>query len=220
MMSERLEELMTGYVLHSLTREEEAELQAILTKNPELRAKIQELETVIGLIAYSVSPVAVPVSLRHKIVDIGKKQPESVRDWRNLAIASLTILALALGLSNYSLRQQIASLEFPETQVFALQGKGNEAIGSITLNLEEGNAAIDLRELPSLSSGKYYQMWAVTDDKVIPCGQLQSQGSRTIDRIPIPIAEYSSPVRSLKITLESTPTPRQPSQKVVMTSLS
>lgn len=235
-MSEQIEELIAGYVLKTISPEEVEELERYLLKNPELRKDISQFEEVMAAIAHTSPRVSAPPRLRDSILQAAEKSVERKKilyfsswRWQKIAIAALTFFALVLGWENYQLRQQIASvrsnfvaLQGDENLLFAFKGTSNapSASGSVLLDLAAGKALVALQNLPPLSKGKFYQLWAISENKKIPCGKVNSNSlGRVVERIPIPIEEYTDPVSSMLITIESSPNPLYPSDAVVMLSI-
>lgn len=235
-MSKQIEELMAGYVLKTISPEEIEELEQYLQNNPELTKNVGQLEELMASIAYATPRVSAPPHLRSLIlqaaetsVDRKKVLQLSTWRWQQIAIAAITLFALVLGLENYQLHRQIASikstfiaLQGDENLLFAFKGTSTAplASGSVLLDLEVGKALIALQNLPPLSTGKFYQLWAISDNKKIPCGRFNSDSlGRVVDKIPIPIEEYTSPVGSMLITIESSPNPLYPSDAIVMLSI-
>ena len=65
---ERFEDLKDAYILGALPEEEREEFERYLLAHPDLQAEMEELSTVAGLLALSVSEQEPPPELRHKIM--------------------------------------------------------------------------------------------------------------------------------------------------------
>lgn len=146
---------------------------------------------------------------------------------RKLASSQTSIMALQQSEShqrqNLSLMEAtVSALQGHETLLFALRGTNAaaKASGSVILDLEAGVALIALRDLPPLDKGDSYHLWAFTADKKIACGTFKTNSSgQIVDKIPVPIEEYTSPVVFMRISRESSTKPVDPTKKVlVMTS--
>lgn len=132
------EELLAGYVLGDLTTEEVAQMQTIISNNPELVTEIDRLQETLALLPLGLPKAYPSENLRDRIaaVAIGEKvqisdevsnksnknniqssQPSSRRSlskhfWKvtALSLGGLgAIIALSLGFDNYQMRQQIAN---------------------------------------------------------------------------------------------------------------
>ena len=113
---ERFEDLKDAYVLGALPEEEREEFERYLLAHPDLQAEMEELSTVAGLLALSVSEQEPPPELRHKImatVEAEAVRPAeaappraSRRSWlaglreavgiRDLALAAAVVLVVGL----------------------------------------------------------------------------------------------------------------------------
>lgn len=236
--TEHLEELMAGYVLNALSATEIVEFEDYLRKNPQLSQRLEELQELMGLIAYAPPTIKAPSHLLDTILEKAQVQSmplEAVRQhgfpWQRIAAIGAVIAVLILGIDNYLLRQRLTLMEATidtiqesETRGFALKGTKNvsNASGSVVLDLEAGKAVLALQKLPALPSGESYSLWAFTQKKKIFCGQFNTTASgQLIQEIVIPIREYDSPVQFMQISRESPQVPASaPQQAPIMTSQS
>lgn len=235
-MSERVQELMAGYVLDSLSPEEEQEFTSFVQAQPELELELAQLREVMGLIAYKCAAPA-PPELRHRI--LAAVQPKTIEKpsflrqlwqsrWqRRLGLAGVALLVMFLGVDNFLLRQKltwmqvtVAALQNPETQLFNLQGRqsASQATGRVILDLDTGKAVIALQNLPALPSGDTYSLWAITAKKKILCGTFApTADGQFVAKLPIPIGEYTSPVQVMQILRGAASAPAD-SNITIMTS--
>lgn len=162
--------------------------------------------------------------------------PKNLEDltvpWSKIVAGSAAILALALSIDNYQLRQQysqaskvIAVLQGAETHIYALKGKepSSMAVGSVFMNFEANKAAIALQDLPVPPVGKSYWLWAVVDVTTIRCGQFHVTSSNiSLDKISIPAGAYQeeAEISQLFVTVESSVAPTSPSEQMVMVKAS
>lgn len=146
---------------------------------------------------------------------------------RKLALREQAIIALEKSESHQ--RQNVAlmnatftALQGDETYLFSLRGTdaATNASGSVVLDLESGIALVALQNLPPLPSGESYHLWAFTEDKKIPCGTFNTDSSgRIVDKVAVPIPEYTSPVVFMRISKESaTVSPDSSDPALMMTS--
>jgi anti-sigma-K factor RskA len=235
-LPEHMEELTAGYVLNALSPEEEAEFERYLQENPELITRIGQLQEVMGLMAHVPPRITAPAHLKAKIMGAVQsstaESPRSIRipkiSWGKVAIAAIVLATLALGIDNYYLRQKLASVEVKvnnqevETYLFNLKGTAAAvtASGNVVLDLRTGKALLTLQNLPTLPEGEAYHLWAFTKDKKIFCGKFNTTPSgQIVSLLPLPVKEYSSSVKFMRISRESTTTPPNPKKKaLVMTS--
>ncbi len=157
--------------------------------------------------------------------------PKVTRDWRpekiiaKLNLKTLAIGAMALsvisvlGFNNYRLQQRIAVLENQNdlakiidqssgyNHLVSLQGTDNapQANGAVVVMPKNEQVTMMLYNLPPLSEGKKYHLWAVSNGKKIDCGQFQpdAQG-RVIKELPLEDVMMTS--TQLLVTVESNQT--------------
>ena len=190
--SYNLEELLAGYVLGNLEEQELAWLNEQLAANPQLKQQINELETTLTLMPYSL-PQDIPRSdlrskICHQITNHYQPKDSKILKTNYLAwiITGITAFSgLFLGINNYGLRQQIASnhnqlhqqqelislLRQPHNRLVSLQGLEElpNASGSLFIANQEKKAVLALQNLAPLSGKKVYRLWAVSPDKTTGC---------------------------------------------------
>ncbi|WP_019498848.1 anti-sigma factor domain-containing protein [Pseudanabaena sp. PCC 6802] len=237
-LPEHLEELAAGYVLNALSPEETVELERYLQENPASLARIEQLQEVMGLMAHLSPRLTAPLHLKTKIMGAVRSSvaelPRARRlpkpDWGKVVLAAIALATLALGVDNYYLRQKLTSVkmtfdsnrEVVETYVFELRGTpaAVNASGKVILDLHTGKALFGLHNLPTLPEGEAYYLWAFTQDKKILCGKFNTTSTgQIVSVLPIPVKEYSSAVKFMRISRESTTNSSDPKKKfLVMTS--
>ncbi|MBD1833783.1 anti-sigma factor [Cyanobacteria bacterium FACHB-472] len=233
---EHLEELMTGYVLGDLSPEEALEFQRLLAENPQLATEVSSLQEALEVLPYALPEVTPPPHLRTAILEAANNSltPISIPKrfslpWSKIAAGAAALLALALGLDNYNLRQQlkvvqaqkdvIEVLQQRNTRFFTLTGteNANTASGSIAINTNEQKAVIVFQNLPASPVGQIYRLWAIVDDKKIACANFDaSQQGTVLAEFTIPAAACSSTKSTLAVTLEPSTLPPQPVGPAVM----
>jgi anti-sigma-K factor RskA len=239
-LHDRLEELMAGYALNNLSREEAEEVRQLLKQHPELTAKIDQLQEVLELMPYALPEVTTPPHLRETIlqaantkVNINPAQKQKhIFTWNRIAVAIASLLLLALALDDYHTKQQlhtlqaqvirqkdvIAMLQNPNTHLVSLKGMdmASAASGSVVMTPGEPKVILVLQNLPILPKGQSYQLWSVVDGEKIPSGKFDpsSQGSVFV-KLSLP---PDTKVTALLVTIEKSPSPDTPTGPMVMTS--
>lgn len=233
---EHLEELMTGYVLGDLSPEEALEFQRLLAENPQLATEVSSLQEALEVLPYALPEVTPPPHLRTAILEAANSSltPTSTPKrfslpWSKIAAGAAALLALALGLDNYNLRQQLKTVQAQKevievlqqrnTRLFTLTGteNANTASGSIAINTNEQKAVIVFQNLPASPVGQIYRLWAIVDDKKIACANFDaSQQGTVLAEFTIPAAACSSTKSTLAVTLEPSTLPPQPVGPAVM----
>ncbi len=171
---EQLEALMAGYALGDLSSEEAEELERLLADNPQLATEINRLEETLELLPYALPEVEPPPHLRSAILDAvsvpisAKPVPKLARfPWSKIVASAAALIALALGLDNYRLRQALQASQI-ETEKFAtltysLQSTkaAGDASAKVVVNPNNLEAELKIKNLPPLPPGKVYVLWTV-----------------------------------------------------------
>ncbi|MDF0553490.1 anti-sigma factor [Kamptonema sp. UHCC 0994] len=249
---EPLEDLMAGYVLGNLSSEEAEELRRVLKENPELATEVASLQEVLEVMPYALPDIAVPphlystiieaasttsVALPNKIVTanptsvLWEKLKQFPLRWSPVIGSVAALLALAVGLDNYQLRQQIttldaqivrqkdviAMLQQPNTHLVSLKGmaQASAASGSIVVTPGEPKAVLILKNLPVLPKGQFYQLWSVINDEKVAWEQFNTNEIGTVFvKLSLPT---NGEVTTLVVTVEASPLLKNPSGPMVMT---
>ena len=235
--SYNLEELLAGYVLGNLDEQELTWLNQQLVTNPQLKEQIQELESTLALMPYSL-PQNVPSSdlrskIYHQIAHRNQPKHSQVFTLNRLAwiISGITAVStLLLGVNNYSLRQQLAInnhqllqqqelislLRQPHNRLVSLQGLDelSRASGSLFIAPQKKKAVLALQNLAPLSGNKVYRLWAVSQGKKTGCANF------TPDEKGIVHLELSNnalkDANSILITIEPEADTKQPQGNPIM----
>lgn len=242
LLPERLEELIAGYVLGNLSPEEAEEFTRLLAENPELNIEVNRLQEVLELMPYALPQAAPPPSLRSSILEAAETSslpdltPKRLKrrslPWRKIAGSMAALLAIALSVDNYFLRQQlsvtqaqsfrqkevIAMLQNPNTHLISLKGRdmASSASGSIVMTSGKQKAVLALRNLPVLPKGQSYHLWSVVNDEMTSWGQFNANKKGTV-LVDLPVRS-SSEIASLVVTVEMSPAPVRPAGRMVMAS--
>lgn len=232
-----IEDLTVGYVLGNLCPQEVEEFIQLLAENPQLNREVERWQEVLALLPYAYTQTP-PARVHDAILDAVEKPipvtpvlKRLVIPWHKAIAGIAAILALALGVDNYYLRQSynqakevVAILQGAEDHVFALKGKEQSmAVGSVFMDFEANKAAIALQDLPPPPEGTAYWLWAVVEGKTIRCGQFKvSSSGASLDKISIPAGAYQeeAEISQLFVTVESSVAPTSPSEQVVMVKVS
>jgi anti-sigma-K factor RskA len=131
MDQERFEDLKDAYVLGALPEEERLEFERYLVAHPDLQVEIEELSTIVGLLAFSTQEQEPPLELRRRIMDTVEAEavhPAEVvhprasrRSWlaglwgavgpRDLALAAAAMLVIGLFSWSMLLQGEVQDLQ-------------------------------------------------------------------------------------------------------------
>ncbi len=224
---EARDELLTRYVLEDLTPEEAEELRAALARDATLAAEVASLRTALDLLPYG-AVTEPPPHLRDRVLRAAAVPVRRARvvTWQRVVGAIAAVLVLALGFENYRLRRDLglqrdtmALLQQPNVVLsFSLAGTGSAAFGNVVLDLDAKKAAVVIHDLPPLAADQVYRLWAQVGEKKVPCGNLITKDGTVLAQLPIPVDAYTSPVRELLLTSETSATDPEPRGPVVMRS--
>lgn len=226
------DDLMAGYVLGNLSAEETEELQSFLDAQPEQVKELEKLQETLELMAYTLPTTEPSQKLWDAIAELTKEsniessgidpEPKSIVKpfWRKMgsqvAVSIAAILVVAVGWSNYTLRQNlvtakaeiarqkdiVAMLQNPETHLVSLKGMdmAASASGRIIMTPGELQSVLILQKLPVLPQNQYYQLWSIVNGKKVASGQFNADKNGTVlVKLPTPSAQS---VTGLVITLE------------------
>ncbi|MEG4573653.1 anti-sigma factor [Microcoleus sp. N3A4] len=249
---ERSEELMAGYVLGNLSSSEAEELRQVMKENPELATEVRRLQEVLEVMPYALPDLAPPPHLYSAILEAAsaasvavanphvsgvpnslpqKKLKHSPLQWSRVLGSIAALLALAVGVDNYRLRQEITTLEAqvvrqkdviamlqqPNTRLVSLKGMADAsaASGSIVITPGEPKAVLILRNLPVLPQGQFYQLWSVINNEKIAWEPFNTNEAGTVFvKLSLPA---NAEVTPLVVTVEASPLLKNPAGPMVMT---
>jgi anti-sigma-K factor RskA len=230
---ETLEQLLAGFALNDLDAEEAELFAQLLADDPTLRLEGDRLQETLELLPYALPEIEPPSHLREAILSATSPtnpiQPVSQPlrfPWSRVAAAIAALIALALGLDNYRLRQALYASQ-RETQQFAmltysLQSTKDtlDASAQVIVNPNNLEAELQIENLPPLPPGKVYVLWTVlkpnapytTDDKdaiLTEVFEVDSQGNVS-KSVLVPRAFRSQGVVSkVAITVEDAASPQK-----------
>ena len=201
MDQERFEDLKDAYVLGALPEEERLKFEQYLVAHPDLQVDIEELSTIVGLLAFSPQEQEPPPELRRRIMEVVEAEAShpdtSRRSWlvglweavgvRDLALAAAAVLVVALFSWSMLLQGEVRDLqgrvqslqsEPQGPQMIALGGAGTKQGARAELVTLEGDRAVLVAEdMPPVPEGKTYQIWVIKGDTPKPSGLFEPKGN-------------------------------------------
>lgn len=192
-MVDQAHELTAAYALDALGPEErltyEAHLASCRDCQEEL-ASFWEVSRALSIAAAGPEPAA---DLRERILAGARADRQNVvplrpRRWVVPAVSGVAavaaVLALALGLQNISLSNQLdesrsvaAVLGDPDARTIALEGaNGRLVVG------DSGRAVLVTRGLPPPPEGKAYEIWVIEDGRPDPAGLFSEENVVALER--------------------------------------
>ena len=179
---EHVDELIAAHALHALDTDDEARVESHVADCPDCRARLRELEAVAGALAYAAPRVQPPPDLRSRVLaavqPVATAEPAAApaplrarrrtRWWPRLAMVAtpaLAAAALALGIWNLSLRDQLSNTrrDLSAGVSLHLTGIGNAVAtdsGAVTL----------YTNAPAIPAGKTYEAWVISGTTARPAG--------------------------------------------------
>ena len=155
-------DLLAGYALDNLSRDEQETLQKILAERPELKAEVLAYQETLALVPYALEPQSLPASLertimasaetarQHAVVQPPPRPRRAIR-WSTAAAAVAALLVIIVGSDNYRLRQQQATLQRQladvQTEQQDLQAKLDQV--EQELNAPDFESVIDILRQPN-----------------------------------------------------------------------
>jgi anti-sigma-K factor RskA len=152
--------------------------------------------------------------------------------WRKVIGGLAALVAVAIAIDNYRLRQQLitmqrqinsqrdllAMLQQPNTRLVSLKGMDQAvtASGNIVMTPGESQAVLILQNLTPLPDGQAYQLWSIVNNQKIPWEQFRVDQKGTVF-VKLSLPENQAVTR-LAITVELSPPPLEPTGPMVMTS--
>src|SRR3989442_4945522 len=148
---EASEGLLVDYVLGQLDRDEARALEQRIAAEPEVAREVERLRAVLGLVPYAKAaepPAHLRAAVLRAAAEARKARRSRVRPaaWSTFGLAAAALLAIALGIDNYRVRQELrlqrtvtAMLQEPNIVLsFALHrtGTGGRAVDRESTPLE------------------------------------------------------------------------------------
>ncbi|NET35318.1 MAG: anti-sigma factor [Cyanothece sp. SIO1E1] len=243
----KLDESVADYVAGSLSAEEADEFARLAAETPEFKTEVNRLEKSIGLMLEQLPMTEPPQHLRAKLLAatdapvVPLVPQRSPLIWALGTLAAMaTVLSLALGLSNYRLRQAnlqlqqellatqpaqqaMLILQQPATRFYDFAGTdvATTAFGSMIVDTDRLEAAIAFKNLPPLAADQTYALWVLYQGQTIPCGEFQTNPDATVfATLPMPPVYQSRPwAKNVIVTVEPATIPAQPTGPVVAKTL-
>ncbi len=182
---ERFDDLKGAYVLGALDESERREFEGYLAAHPELQAEVDELGSVVDLLALAPQEYEPSPELRRNLLgSIGDaSDAPSQRRARSrarifgpggLAAAAIAVLAVVgLFVWNASLRDENedlrGTLETRETHELQGSGPAEDVRGEV-VEVGDGRAILVAENLPPTPEGEVYETWLMHGDVPEPAG--------------------------------------------------
>ncbi len=228
-----LEEILAGYVLGDLDEAELVWLNKQLAINPQLRAKVAQLESTLTLMSYGLPEDMPQNDLRSQILAQAQPPQKSPKySWGWLITAMTALGALLLGVNNLTLRQQMALQENqlrqqqelitlmgqPNNRLVALESKSDlvAASGSLFISPAKETAVLTLQNLKPLAGNQVYRLWAISPNKKTGCANFIPDNQGTV-HLTIASNDALFDANSVLITIEPEPDTEQPLGSALLT---
>jgi anti-sigma-K factor RskA len=186
---ERFDDLKEAYALDALSEEERREVEDYLGMHPELRAEVDDLRSVVNLLALAPQEYEPPPELRRDLLNRISSSPDATPAavpspdraglWRLIgpsglaAAAVLALVTVGMFVWNAALQEENQTLqgELQGRQTYALEGTGaaQEVQGEV-VRLGDERAVLVAEELPSPPEGETYETWILREDVPEPAG--------------------------------------------------
>jgi anti-sigma-K factor RskA len=238
--SEELQELIAGYVLGNLTSEEAEQLHYLLENHPELLSEVDQLREVLAALPYGLPASSPPETLRSTLLETIGTTPQvtplnSVQDFSSRdriwkVVSGVAIMAaIGLGIQNFHLHHELAEAteEIEEyaplyeklklSSTYLVNLKGTEgASGNAVLAPGHSTLMIVVKNLPTLPTGKSYQLWAIVNQEKVPSGHFNTEADGT-GCVELKIANPQQ-VKGWAVTIETSPNPTSPTGQLILSS--
>ena len=228
---EEWESLAAISALDGLAPDDEQRLAAHLAECASCRASYSGYQLVAGKLAEGVPQVIAPPYLEARLRAAVHKQQTRRLPWSNArswALAAAAVfLAVALGVQNLQLRNQlaiqaayptIAAVTAPDAQPIVLTSSSSQATaGRFIWSPHQPIASLALVGLPKPASGRTYQLWFVQKDGTTLSGGTFSVDADGVARVPITTPAPWSTYRELFITEEPGSGSAQPTSTPALT---
>ena len=211
MNRERFEDLKDAYALGALPEDERSEFERYLATRPDLRAEVEELGNVAGLLALLPKEQEPAPEIRRRIMDTVEAEAvpsrADQRSWlaglrdavgaRDLALGAAAMLVIGLFSWSLLLQGEVRDLQGrvqslqgqPEgPQMIALGGAGAERGARAELVTLTGDRAVLVAEdMPPAPEGKTYQIWVIKGDTPEPSGLFEPEGGSIAAMVEKPV---------------------------------
>ena len=152
-------DLLAGYALDDLSRDEQETLQKILAERPELKAEVLAYQETLALVPYALEPRSLPASLEGNIIasalqaqhTVVQRRSRRIPRWSAAAAAIAASLVVIVGSDNYRLRQQQATLQRQLTNAQTEQQDLQAKLSQVEqeLNAPDFESVIDILRQPN-----------------------------------------------------------------------
>ena len=189
----RFDDLKDAYALGALDDDERRELEGYLAAHPELQAEVDDLNSVVDLLALAPPEYEPPPALRRNLLrEIGGGQedptltgaaPHTSGSRRLfgpavLAAAAAVVAVVGLFVWNASLREENEDLrgDLESRQTYELQGsvEAQDVRGEV-IPVGNGQAVLMAEDLPPAPEGQVYETWLLHGSVPEPAGTFHSQ---------------------------------------------
>jgi anti-sigma-K factor RskA len=224
-MAETIHDLSAAYALDALEPDEVDAFEAHLATCESCREAVAGFGSVAAELAFAGAPAAPPPALRGRILDAARAERQNVvllrPRWQRplVAVAAIAaVAALALGLWNVSLHNQLSSSKNEALTRLPVTG----ASGSMIVS-SSGSAALVLDRLDAAPAGKTYEAWVIRGSNApVPAGLFHGGPGTTFVPIKGPVKRGSTVAVTVEPaggSPEPTTTPFAQSKVPVLTTI-
>ena len=233
-LRERFEDLKEAYALGALPEDERLWFEGYLAEHPELQAEVEELGSVVDLLALAPEEHEPSPKLRRSLlsniegatdVALAEREPPGARfrglfdPGRLAAVAAVAVLAVVgLFAWNVSLRGENEDLrgELQNGRTYELQGSGaaQEARGEV-MELGDSRAVLVAENLSPAPEDQVYEMWLMHGEDAEPAGLFEPRDEGTA---VAPIEGSLEGADAVAVTLEPPGGSSAPPSDVLLTA--
>lgn len=246
--SEQIEELAAGYVLDDLSPEEAELLEQALRDHPELNTRANFLQDAFTALPYDLPEAVPPPHLWANILQAAQAADHPVLTvveplrqmpriaWVRLAGGLAALVAIALGLDNLRLRQELqlarqtdpervaTILQRPNSRLVALRASNtSEAVGTLLFTPGKWQEVVlSLQNLPPLPPGEIYRLWlTLNNGQVLPCGEFNTNAQKSvfIKLNPPKTPPAGTKTTGMFVTVNTTDSPLEPTGPRIMSGV-
>jgi hypothetical protein len=238
------DERLELYALDLLEDDEAADVERLLARDPDARARVRELRGVTAMLAFDIEPVEASPDLKSRILAAARadleqeqrapggdsraapislaaerKRRRGIPAWSGWATAAVLALALIGSLIwNAQLRGDLD--ERAETITFAIttQGQASGASGEVLYISDGGQPTtlvLTLTNMPALQPGQVYKVWLFAEDTPQPSVAFVPDA---VGRASVGVPDDIQPYDLLAVSIETDPNVTTPSSDVVVVS--